>query len=84
MPRDELGLDPYQRGAIAFAKSGLMLCAVSILSGVGLGMYGMQASEVVGGKFLLGGAVAFAFGLLCLALVTKRLKKENISFADVF
>ena len=50
MPRDVLGLDPYQASAVSCAKRGAILAGLLTLGAIGLAWYGLN-----------GGTWGFAF-----------------------
>jgi hypothetical protein len=81
MPRDsELGLDPYQQKAINCARQGAALCVLLVLCAFGLYTYADSMQDPQQTRLLA--ALAFLTGLSCFLLANKKLKKEDIAWAD--
>ena len=85
MPRDsELGLDPYQQRAITCARQGAGLCVILVLLGNLLYTNALALSDNAtdASTYRLAGGAACLTGLACCALANKKLRKEDIAWAD--
>ena len=69
MPRDELGLDPYQASAVSCAKQGAIISAVLALCAIGLVIYSSQVSN--GEMFAYLGAGGFAGSVVSFVLANR-------------
>lgn len=67
MPRDELGLDPYQASAVSCAKKGAIGSAALALCAIGLMIYGTSGGAGETYTYLGMGAFAGAVVSFCLA-----------------
>lgn len=79
MPRDVLGLDPYQRGAISCARVGCVAALLSLIAGVAVYLYEAflpSDSSLLGGSgSLVAGALVIG-SVVMLILARLRLSKE--------
>ena len=80
MPKDELGLDPYQAAAVSCAKQGAILAGLLTLCSIGLIIY---ASNGGGSTMAMAGAGSFAAAVCSFCLANRRLNKEDIRWSDV-
>eukprot|EP00320_Phaeocystis_rex_P004744 CAMPEP_0119069388 /NCGR_PEP_ID=MMETSP1178-20130426/17029_1 /TAXON_ID=33656 /ORGANISM="unid sp, Strain CCMP2000" /LENGTH=81 /DNA_ID=CAMNT_0007051145 /DNA_START=19 /DNA_END=264 /DNA_ORIENTATION=+ len=80
MPRDVLGLDPYQASAVSCAKRGAILSALLTLSAIGLAIFGSNGG---GELYVYLGAATFGTAVLSFCLANRRLNTEDIRWADV-
>ena len=67
VPRDELGLDPYQASAVSCAKKGAIGSAALALCAIGLMIYGTSGGAGDTYTYLGMGAFAGAVVSFCLA-----------------
>ena len=81
MPRDELGLDPYQAAAVSCAKQGAITAAILVIVSIGLVIY----TSAGGGEpmYAAAGGGCFVGAILSFFLANRRLSKEDIRWADV-
>lgn len=81
MPRDELGLDPYQAAAVSCAKQGAITAAILVIVAIGLVIY----TYAGGGDsmYAAAGAACFVGAIISFLVANRRLGKEDIRWADV-
>ena len=68
MPRDVLGLDPYQASAVSCAKRGAILAGLLTLGAIGLAAYGLNGG---GELYAYLGATAFGTSILSFCLANR-------------
>ena len=68
MPRDVLGLDPYQASAVSCAKRGAILAALLTLGAIGLTVYGLNGG---GELYTYLGATSFGTSVLSFCLANR-------------
>ena len=68
MPRDVLGLDPYQASAVSCAKRGAILAALLTLGAIGLTVYGLNGG---GELYTYLGASSFGTSVLSFCLANR-------------
>ena len=68
MPRDVLGLDPYQASAVSCAKRGAILAALLTLGAIGLTAYGLNGG---GELYTYLGATSFGTSILSFCLANR-------------
>ena len=68
MPRDVLGLDPYQASAVSCAKRGAILAALLTLCAIGLTIYGLNGG---GELYTYIGATSFGTSVLSFCLANR-------------
>ena len=95
MPRDELGLDPYQRAAIRCARQGVCACCLCLLGAalVFAQRYKPSSNEWVtrtvgevtatNDHLFYGGCFALACAALICLLVRNKLVVEDLSWRDI-
>jgi len=81
MPRDVLGLDPYQRNAISCARVGCVFALLGLMSAVGMYIY--EALQPGDGSFQLAAGVVAIASVISLILARARLSKEALAWSDV-
>lgn len=83
MPRDVLGLDPYQRSAISCARAGCAASAVSLLAAVGVLIYtAVVPSAGPINLHVVAGALAI-LSVFVLIIARIRLNKESLAWNDL-
>ena len=68
MPRDVLGLDPYQASAVSCAKRGAIFAALLILCAIGLAIFGSNGG---GELYIYLGAASFGIAVLSFCLANR-------------
>lgn len=81
MPRDVLGLDPYQRSAISCARVGCALATVSVLTSAGLLIYAFLVPSPHSLPMLSAGFAILS--IVLLIVVRLRLNKESLGWNDI-
>ena len=82
MPRDVLGLDPYQRSAISCARVGAAASVIGVVGAAGLYLYTLFVPSSDNSFQMLSGGIAIA-SVIVLILARVRLNKESLAWTDL-
>jgi Na+/melibiose symporter-like transporter len=82
MPRDVLGLDPYQRSAISCARVGCAASVLGLVGAAGLYLYALFVPEPGNSFQMLAGILAIG-SIVVLIVARARLTKESLEWKDL-